>query len=89
VLKGDARVMTEDEVVLNTTLNLVVRPLCGTTGYHYVGIRQATGTQTSGRQDECHIKNTTARAPTDDEKRTKTTQGNMPNFSQEEYKFSL
>jgi hypothetical protein len=30
--KGDARVMTEDEVVLNTTLNLVVRPLCGTRG---------------------------------------------------------
>jgi hypothetical protein len=30
VLKGDTRVMTEDKPVLNTTLNLAVRILCGT-----------------------------------------------------------
>jgi hypothetical protein len=29
VPKGDARVMTEDEAVLNTILNLAVRPLYG------------------------------------------------------------
>jgi hypothetical protein len=30
VLKGDTRDMTEDGVILNTTLNLAMRPLCGT-----------------------------------------------------------
>lgn len=30
MLEGDARVMMEDEVVLNTTLNLAMRPLSGT-----------------------------------------------------------
>jgi hypothetical protein len=30
VTKDDTRVMTEDEVVLNTTLNLAMRPLSGT-----------------------------------------------------------
>jgi hypothetical protein len=37
---------------------------------------------------ECHIKNTTARAPTDAARRAKATQGNKSSSSREEYEFS-
>jgi hypothetical protein len=45
MLEGDARVMTEDEVVLNTTLNPTESLLCGTARCRYVDIDLAIGTR--------------------------------------------
>jgi hypothetical protein len=52
VLDSDARGMTEDETVLDTTLNHVVSPLfAGHARYHNVDTEQATGTRIPDGQD--------------------------------------
>jgi hypothetical protein len=82
--------MTEDEAVLNTILNLAVRPLYGSRQvplrWHQTSYKD---TKVGVDKMEGHIKNTVARAPMYDARRAKATKDNRLNYSREEYKFSL
>jgi hypothetical protein len=68
LLNSDARGMTEDEVVPDTTLKITVSPLCGPARYRNVGVKQATGTDYRTDKIRHHTRGATAHDPTYDVK---------------------